>query len=171
MSTETRIDTVILPAPRAEDSAMPAQTVSSIEAIARSRLLTVSVDTPLAKVAALLSGSQISMVVVCDALGSVVGVITETILVRQLGFGEANVFTTLGGEVMARDFTTCGPDDSLPEVLAMMHSSGLIHVPIVDAANKPLGVLNARDGLRALLANDHQEETLLRNYVMGIGYQ
>jgi hypothetical protein len=31
--------------------------------------------------------------------------------------------------------------------------------------------LNARDGLRALLAAGNHEETLLRNYVMGIGYQ
>ena len=34
-----------------------------------------------------------------------------------------------------------------------------------------LGVLNARDGLRALLAAGNHEEELLRNYVMGIGYQ
>jgi hypothetical protein len=38
---------------------------------------------------------------------------------------------------------------------------GLIQVLLVDADRHPLGVLNARDGLRALL----------RNYVMGIGYQ
>ena len=48
---------------------------------------------------------------------------------------------------------------------------GLIHVPVVDADNKPTGVVNARDGLRALLAAGNQEEALLRNYVMGVGYQ
>jgi sulfur relay (sulfurtransferase) DsrF/TusC family protein len=34
----------------------------------------------------------------------------------------------------------------------------------------PLGVLNARDGLRALLAAGNHDEALLRNHVMGIGY-
>jgi CBS domain-containing protein len=73
--------------------------------------------------------------------------------------------------VMTREITTCRPEDVLSEVLAMMHERGLIHVLVVDAGNKPLGVLNALDGLRALLAAGNQEEALLRNYVMGVGYQ
>jgi CBS domain-containing protein len=52
-----------------------------------------------------------------------------------------------------------------------MHERGLIHVLLVDADNKLLGVVNARDGLRALLAAGNHEEALLRNDVMGIGYQ
>lgn len=142
-----------------------------MEAVARSRLLRVGTDAPLAEVAALLSASQISLVVVCDASDRVVGVITETVLVRQLGFGRADVFTTRAGEVMNRDFTACQAPDSLPEVLTMMHTRGLIHVLIVEAGNRPVGVLNARDGLRALLAAGSYEEALLRNYVMGVGYQ
>jgi CBS domain-containing protein len=155
----------------AEARAVPPALVSSMDAVARSRLLKVGMDTLLAEVAALLSASQISLVVVCDTSGSVVGVITETVLVRQLGFGRADVFTTRAGEVMNRDFTACEASDSLSEVLAMMHTRGLIHVLIVEAGNKPVGVLNARDGLRALLAAGNHEEELLRNYVMGVGYQ
>ena len=56
-------------------------------------------------------------------------------------------------------------------MLAMMHTRGLIHALLLDAYRNPLGVLNARDGLRALLAAGKYEEELLRNYVMGIGYQ
>jgi CBS domain-containing protein len=52
----------------------------------------------------------------------------------------------------------------------MMHDRGLIHVVVVAAGNRPLGVVNARDGLRALLAAGNHEEALLRDYVMGIGY-
>lgn len=145
--------------------------VSSIETVARTRLLKVGTQALLAEVAALLSASQISLVVVCDASGAVVGVITETVLVRQLGFARADVFTTQAGEVMNRDFTACEATESLSEVLAMMHARELIHVLIVEAGNKPVGVLNARDGLRALLTAGNYEEALLRNYVMGIGYQ
>lgn len=150
---------------------VPPALVSSIEAVARLRLIIVGIDTSLAEVAALLASSQISLVVVCDAAGSVVGVITETVLVRQLGFGSADVFSTHAGEVMNRDFTACAPSDCLSDVLAMMHARGLIHVLIVETGNKPVGVLNARDGLRALLAAGNHEEELLRNYVMGVGYQ
>jgi CBS domain-containing protein len=62
-------------------------------------------------------------------------------------------------------------EDLLPDVVAQMHEQGLIHVLLVDADNKPLGVVNVRDGLRALLLAGNQEEVLLRNYVMGVGYQ
>ena len=143
--------------------------VRGIEAVTRSRLLTVGVDALLVEVAALLSAAQISVVVVCDAAGAPMGIITETLLVRRLGFGQADFFSTRAAEVMTREFTACGPDDLLSDVLAMMHTRGLIHVLVVDAG-LPQGVLHARDGLRALLAAGTYEETLLRNDVMGVGY-
>lgn len=145
--------------------------VSGVEAVAHSRLRTVAADALLVEVAALLSSAEITVVVVCDATGVAVGVVTETMLVRRLGLGQADFFSTPVSDVMARDFTTCAPEDLLSDVLATMHLRGLIHVPLVGAGNMPLGVLNARDGLRVLLAAGNHEEALLRNYVMGIGYQ
>lgn len=159
------------PVAAAEARAVAPALVSGIEAVARSRLLTVGADALLVEVAALLSSAQISVVVVCDALGAPIGIITETVLVRRLGLGQADFFTTRAEDVMLRDFTACAPDDVLSDVLAMMHSHGLIHVLLVDAGNRPIGVLNARDGLRALLAAGNHEEALLRNYVTGVGYQ
>lgn len=159
------------PVAAAEARAVAPARVSAIEAVARSRLLTVGTDALLAEVAALLSNAQISVVVVCDAAGLPMGTITETVLVKHLGLGQADFFTTHAGDVATRELTACAPDDSLSDVLAVMHTRGIIHVLVVDAANKPLGVLNARDGLRALLAAGNHEEELLRNYVMGVGYQ
>lgn len=155
----------------AEARATAPARVSAIEAVGRSRLLTVGVDALLVEVAALLSNAQISVVVVCDAAGLAVGTITETVLVRQLGLGQAEFFATRASDVMTHEIAACARDDTLSDVLAMMHTRGLIHVLVVDPANKPLGVLNARDGLRALLAAGNQEEELLRKYVMGVGYQ
>ena len=159
------------PVAAAEQRALAPSRVADVEAVARSRLLTVAADAVLAEVAALLSGAQISVVVVCDAAGAAAGIITETILVRRLGLGQADFFSTRAGDVMTRDFTACTPQDLLSEVLGLMHTRGLIHVLLLGADKQPLGVLNARDGLRVLLAAGNHEEALLRNYVMGIGYQ
>jgi CBS domain-containing protein len=158
------------PVAAAEGRAVPCQ-VNRIEAVARSRLLTVGADAVLVEVAALLSSAQISVVVVCDAHGAAMGIITETVLVRRLGLGQSDFFSTCAGDVMTQEFTACAAEDVLSDVLATMHNRGLIHVLLVDADNKPLGVVHARDGLRALLAAGNHEEELLRNYVMGIGYQ
>lgn len=155
----------------AEAGAVAALLVSGIEAVARSRLLIVPADTRLVEVAARLSGAQISVVVVCDEAGAAMGTITETLLVRHLGLGQADFFATRAGDVMMQEFTTCAPHELLSDVLAMMHPRGLVHVLLIGTDKQPLGVLNARDGLRALLAAGNHEEALLRNYVMGIGYE
>lgn len=158
------------PVAAAEARAVAPLLVSGIESVARSRLHVVSADALLVDVAALLSSAQISVVVVCNTEGEAIGVITETVLVARLGLGQADFFTTRACDVMTRDFSACAPQDLLSDVLAMMHSRGLIHVLLLDMDKKPLGVLNARDGLRALLSAGNHEEALLRSYVMGIGY-
>jgi CBS domain-containing protein len=160
-----------LPVVNAEARAVAPLLVGSLASVARSRLATVPRDSLLIEVAGRLSSDQISVVAVCDAAGAPLGVITQTTLVKRLGFGQADFFTTHAGDVMTTGFVSCKPADSLPEVLAMMHKSGVIHVLVVGSDGKLLGVVNARDGLRALLAAGNHEEALLRNYVMGVGYQ
>ena len=67
----------------------------------------------------------------------------------EAGLGQADFFTTRAGDVMTREITHCTPDDVLSEVLAMMDERELIHVLVVEARNRPLGVLNARLAARA----------------------
>ena len=159
------------PVAAAEARAVAPLLVSGIEAVARSRLFTVSADALLVAVAARLSSAQISVVVVCDAAGAAIGTITETLLVRQLGLGLGDFFATHAGDVMTQEFTTCVPEELLSDVLAMMHARGLIHVLLIGGGKQPLGVLSARDGLRALLAAGDHEEALLRHYLICIAYQ
>ena len=51
-----------------------------------------------------------------------------------------------------------------------MKERRLKNIPIVDEDVRPLGVLNARDALEALLEEVEYEEVLLREYVMCVGY-
>lgn len=158
------------PVAAAEARAVPASLVAGVEAVARARLLTATPGASLAEVAARLSSTQIGVVVVWDAAGAAVGVITETILVRRLGLGQADCFTTRAGDVMTSELTACAAEDLLSDLLAMMHTRGLVHGLLLGADKQPLGVLNARDGLRVLLAAGNHEEALLHHDVMGVGY-
>ena len=47
----------------------------------------------------------------------------------------------------------------------------LTHVPVLDGQTRFLGVLDVRDGLRALVARARYNKSLLRDYIMGIGYR
>ena len=145
--------------------------VSKIDALTRSRLTTIGADALLVDVAKLLSDTHISLVVVCDSHGVMVGVITKTNIVQQIGRSCASIGTTVAADVMIRNVTSCRPTDSLPDVLSMMEKSGFVHLPVIDEKSKPSGVVNAGDALRALMAEGEYEAALLRDYVMGIGYR
>ena len=150
---------------------MNTKLVSSIGAVAHSRLATISADALLVDAAKLLSDTHISLIVVCDYAGVMVGVITKTNIVQQIGRCVGSACRTAAAEVMRRDVTYCRPTDYLPDVLSTMAKRGFVHMPVVDGHSKPLGVVNARDALRALMDEEQYEASLLRDYVMGIGYR
>jgi predicted transcriptional regulator len=100
-----------------------------------------------------------------------VGVVTKTDVVRCISHCHGSGCTTAAATVMTQDVTHCRPDDLLQDIWSIMKQRSLLHIPIVSQDFKPLGVVNARDALFALLAEVEHEEALLRDYVMGIGYR
>lgn len=150
---------------------MNAKFVSSIGATTRSRLATVSVDARLVDVARLLANTHVSLVVVCGPDGAMAGIITKSNVVQQIGQCQGAGCMIAAAQLMVRDVTYCRPSDSLADVLSTMANRGFVHVPVLDDQSRPLGVVNARDALRALLAEEEYEESLLRDYVMGVGYR
>ena len=97
------------------------------------------------------------------------GVITKTDLVRKLG--QCAAATTAAAEAMTRDVIHCRPSDALEDVLQLMKRHSLVHVPVIDAQSRPTGVMEARDALRALVADASYEISWLRDYIMGVGYR
>jgi len=136
---------------------------------ARERLITIADDAPLIQAAALLrSGSD--LVIVCNYAGFLAGVITKTDIVSKISHCQGASCITAVGLVMKSEVVLCRQTDSLHDVWARMKEHGLKNVPVVDRESRPLGLLNARDILQGLLNESEDEETLLRDYVMGLGY-
>ena len=145
--------------------------VNRIDAQTRTRLVMVSSETLLVEVADRLSDMRISLVVVCDSGGVMVGVITKTNIVQQIARSCQSIGAAVASEVMTRVVTSCRLTDSLFDVLSDMERLGLTHMPVIGDDGKPTGVVNAGDALRALMADEKYDAALLRDYVMGIGYQ
>ena len=171
----------VAPAEASEHSHLqsPSQSlVSSLAQATRARLLIVATDTTLVEVAALLSSEQGSVVVVCDLSGLAVGLITDGMLIHQLALAGSNFSTARAADVMQREFPACSPSDSLARVLATMHQQSLVHLPVIDVDHRPVGMMTASDGLRALLAVGNVEKSRLRDSVAtrsdacvkGVGY-
>jgi CBS domain-containing protein len=145
--------------------------VENVLPIAAQRLITIQAGSFLTDAAVLLSrDAHISLVVVCDPNGVMVGVITKTDIVRQVANIQGRPCTIATSVVMTRDVTWCRPDDTLHDVLANMKKHGFVHVPILDQESRPAGVLNVRDGLQALLGEIEHDVSLLRDYVTNLGY-
>ena len=137
---------------------------------ASQRLITIGDDASLTDAAKLLREPDSDLVVVCNGDKRMVGVITKTDIVRQVGQRRESELTTAASTVMTRTVVSCRTGDLLHDMWTIMKDRRLKNVPILDQNSRPIGVLNARDLLEALLKEVEHEETLLRDYVMNIGH-
>ena len=82
---------------------MPSLNVTHLSAVARSRLFTVTLQTPLLEAAQKLTAAQIGLVVVCDADGVMAGVVSKSDIVRQIGHCLGSACQTLARDLMTVD--------------------------------------------------------------------
>ncbi|MEO9167826.1 MAG: CBS domain-containing protein, partial [Aestuariivirga sp.] len=129
----------------------------------------IATDAQLIEAAKLLRAGT-DLVIVCGSTGILAGVITKTDVVNQMSSCGGSNCTSAASFAMTRDVVSCQPGDLLRDVWATMKVRGLKNIPVVDADSRPLGVLYARDILQVLLEESKEEESILRDYVMGIGY-
>lgn len=144
-----------------------------IEAIlpaARERLFILGDEPPLVDAAKLLRDVETDIVVVCKADGSLAGVITKSDIVRQISHCQGASCMAAASAVMTKAVAYCHPNDLLTDIWAVMKERHLRNVPILGPDFRPIGMLNARDALEALLEELKYEEILLRDYVMCVGY-
>jgi CBS domain-containing protein len=145
--------------------------VGDVEELARRRLVTAATDALLPDLARLLSDTPVSLVVVCTREQTMAGIVTKTDVVRRIAESPAAVGWLRAADAMTREVIHCHPGDVLEEVLGVMREHSLVHMPVVDAGARPVGVLEARDALRALMGHATEQASFLRDYIMGVGYR
>ncbi len=138
---------------------------------ARERLVTIGIAAPVKEAAELMSKPHTDLVVVCGQDGSMVGVLTKTDIVGQIRQCIGSGCTARVDTIMTREVVSCRANESLQDIWSSMKSRGLQRIPILDESRKPIGIIYARDALQCLLSDVESDETLLRDYVMDVGYQ
>jgi CBS domain-containing protein len=116
-----------------------------------------------------LSDPQVGLVAGCANGGSMAGVVTKTDIVRQIARGRESASAVNLAQMMTKEVVDCLPDGNLVQGLSKMKHRGLTQIPVIDSSLRPIGVVNARDALRAMLGEVNAAGTLLRHYVMGLG--
>ena len=143
--------------------------VENLYPVTSSRLAVVASDATLQSAAALLSRSDIGLLVVCSHRGCAEGVLSKSDLVRLFA-GSASADSPVS-HAMSREIVTCRPQDEIHAAWQVMTARDLQNLPVVDAENGPIGILNIRDAMNALFAQEEMQERMLANYVNGCGYR
>ena len=138
---------------------------------ARGRLAVLSETALVPDAARILANRNTPLVVVCDNEGSVVGVMSRTDIIKLLASAGTAACDTNVGAIMTKGIVSFHLNQPLQEVWTVLSARALRCAPILDEVGRPQGVVHGLDLVRALLDEEVHEEELLRDYVMGIGYQ
>jgi CBS domain-containing protein len=145
--------------------------VKHILEAAQKRLAVLTREASIFDAARILANRDTPLVVVCDSAGIAVGVISSSHVIRVLATAGIDALGFNAGAIMTKPLLSCHVDETLQQVWAVMNSRTLPCAPILDDAGRAQGVVFARDVAVALLDEVNHEEVLLRDYVMGVGYQ
>ena len=143
--------------------------IDSLRAATSARLVAINVDDTLQTAALCLSRAGIGLILVCRESGEAGGVLTKSDLVRHLT--RAGAADEPVAPLMSRPIVSCRPNDDVYSVWQIMTARKLQNVPVLGVDLKPLGVLDIRDAMAALLEQEQFEEHMLVDYITGIGYR
>ncbi len=106
---------------------------------------------------------KVGALLVTDAQGKMVGIISERDAIRQC-YEKADFDTTLVSDVMTRDLITVSPDDDIHSAMDIMVEKKIRHLPIL-AGDEIKGLITVRDLISAMRKADEDENRLLIEYL------
>jgi CBS domain-containing protein len=126
---------------------------------------TVTPDSSVRDVVQLLSQHNIGAVVVSDSSRAVLGIVSERDVVRRL-LSTDRLLDRPVSDIMTTKVYTCGPDDDLNKLMAVMTERRVRHIPVV--VNGSLhGIVSIGDMVKARMSELEFERDQLETYVSG----
>ena len=105
---------------------------------------------------------NVGALVVVDDDGKVVGMLAEREVVRALADSAERALNESVSDVMSRRPITCGPEDRLADLMAMMTEHRVRHLPVVEQG-RLLGLVSIGDLVKARLGELEFESNVLRD--------
>ena len=130
---------------------------------------TIGPEATLERVAGVLDDRRIGAVVVLEADGRVVGIVSERDIVRQLSREGPDCLHVTVAEAMTGTVTTCHADTTTDELMQLMTEGRFRHVPVVDDAGGLFGIVSIGDVVKSTIEKLQVEKESLTEYVTG-GY-
>lgn len=143
-------------------------TVAMILKSKGSHVETVRPDASLQDVVERLAKRRIGAVLVTNASGGILGIVSERDVVFALGNGGGIALQRLAEDVMTRDLVTCTREDRAEDLMEMMTKGRFRHVPVVEDG-KLLGIVSIGDVVKRRIEDTDSERAAMRDYIASAG--
>ncbi|HEY0299733.1 MAG TPA: CBS domain-containing protein [Rhizomicrobium sp.] len=118
----------------------------------------------LAAAAKLLSTHRIGAIVIRGAGGRLAGILSERDIVRAVSEQGAAALTVSVGQVMTRNVTTCGENDSIADIMERMTAGKFRHLPVL-RDGQLIGVVSIGDVVKQRVEEIEHDAEALRDYI------
>ena len=113
----------------------------------------------------LLADAGIGALVVSSDHHNVEGILSERDIVRSLP-RSSDLVSVVVSELMTAKVTTCSPDQTVDDLVRVMTTSRIRHVP-VQKDGKLVGIVSIGDVVKVKLGDLERERTQLHGYISG----
>ncbi|SLN43441.1 Hypoxic response protein 1 [Pseudoruegeria aquimaris] len=146
--------------------AMGNATVATILAGKGSDVYAVRPQDSIAEATRVLKEKQIGAVVVKDAAGQLVGILSERDIVRQLADTPGETLGQTVADVMTSSPVTCTPDEPLLEMMKRMTEGRFRHLPVLDG-ERLVGIITIGDVVSYRLRELEYEALKMKQMIVG----
>ncbi len=130
-----------------------------------SEVATVGVHETLGGAAALLRDRGIGALVVTSDDRQIAGILSERDVVRAVASHGASGLGRSVGSVMTSEVITCVPLDTVDQLMVVMTDRRIRHVPVVDVADRLIGIVSIGDVVMARLRELDIDNIALKEYL------
>lgn len=113
---------------------------------------------------AMLNSHNIGAIVIVGVGESVIGILSERDIVRQLGNNPSAALAKSIGSVMTRAVVTCDRTTAISDVMERMTHRRIRHMPVVDG-DRLTGIISIGDVVKLKIEEVEHEAEVLREYI------
>jgi CBS domain-containing protein len=118
----------------------------------------------LSAAAQLLSTHRIGAVIIRGAGGRLAGILSERDIVRAVSERGLEALSVSVGQMMTRNVTTCGENDSIADLMERMTSGKFRHMPVL-RDGQLIGIVSIGDVVKQRVEEIERDADALRDYI------
>lgn len=142
--------------------------VSAILQVKGKKVFTVSENTPLLDALELMANKRIGAVLVMDG-EKIAGIFSERDFARKVAQTKQIDLKMPIKELMTREVFVISPEDTLDECMAVMSTTRIRHLPVVDEG-KLVGLISIGDVVQFSIEDKDLQIQNMEKYIFGYGY-